>query len=55
VPLYIINNILGHSDSSSNKDIVVYGDENMSLDILQKTISDFLDFENIRNEITTIF
>lgn len=60
VPIYIINNILGHSEGSSNKDIVVYGDKNMPLDVLQKTINDylvydFLDFEHIKKNLRILY
>lgn len=46
-PLYIINDIMGHSFGSSNKDISVYGDVQMPIEILKETIDKCLTFEYI--------
>ena len=55
--VYIINDIMGHSDGYGNKDISVYGDEQMPNDILRDTINECLvydlDFNHIKNAIKT--
>jgi len=45
VPSYIINNILGHSNTYGNKDEEVYGDRSMSIKILQDTINECLVYD----------
>ncbi len=54
-PLYIINDIMGHSDGYGNKDISVYGDEFMPNEILRNTINECLvydlDFSKIKKVI----
>ena len=58
-PLYIINDITGHSDTEHDEndiDIKVYGDEQMPLEILQEAIDESLvynevDFSHIKEEI----
>lgn len=59
-PLYIINDIIGHSDGKGNKDIEVYGDSFMPEEILRDTINeclvyDFLDFSKIKEAISTMY
>jgi len=58
-PVYIINDILGHSDGQGNKDIEVYGD-NMPEEILRDTINDclvydYLDFSELKKVIESIY
>jgi integrase len=58
--VYIVNDILGHSDGEGNKDIEVYGDSYMPEEILRDTINeclvyDFLDFSKIKEAIETIY
>lgn len=58
-PLYIINDITGHSDTDhddNNIDVDTYGDEQMPLDILKEAIDsslvyDEIDFSHIKEEI----
>jgi integrase/HEPN domain-containing protein len=59
-PLYIINDIVGHSDGKGNKDIEVYGDKFMPEKILSDTINEclvynFLDFSRIKEAINTVY
>jgi len=44
-PIYIINDILGHSDGYGNKDISIYGDEFMPHEILRNTINECLVYD----------
>lgn len=60
VPIYLINNIIGHSDGKGNKDIEVYGDDTMPEEILRDTINeclvyDFLDFSKVKEAIDTLY
>lgn len=62
-PLYIINDITGHSDTNHNDnniDIEVYGDEQMPLDILKEVIDrslvyDEIDFSYIKDAIHSLY
>lgn len=44
-PIYIINDIMGHSKGYSNKDISVYGDKEMPSKIIKDTIDDCLVYD----------
>lgn len=57
--IYIINDIVGHSDGHGNKDNSVYG-ERMPEEVLQEVINecliyDFIDFSHIKDAIEKIF
>ena len=58
-PLYIINDIMGHSDGHGNKDISVYGDKFMPNEILRDNIDKCLvynlDFNHIKKMIEIKF
>ncbi len=59
IPVYLINNIIGHSDGKGNKDIEVYGNDTMPEEILRDTINeclvyDFLDFSKVKEAINKI-
>lgn len=58
-PIYIINDIIGHSDGKGNKDIEIYGD-NMPEEILKDTINEclvyeFLDFSKVKEAIDILY
>lgn len=59
IPVYIINDIVGHSDGHSNKDNSVYGDR-MKEGVLQEVINecliyDFIDFSHLKDAIEKMF
>ena len=59
VPIYMINDITGHSGGSGNKDIDTYGDKQMSPKILKEVIDKSLvydlDFTKLKNTINKLF
>ena len=60
VQLYLINDVMGHSYGSNNKDISVYGDVQMPLDVMKETIDkcltfDYIDLSKIKQAIKEIY
>lgn len=60
VPLYIINDITGHSFGSENKDIGTYGGQQMPEEIMKEEIDrcltfDYIDLSNIKKAIKEIY
>jgi integrase len=59
-PVYIINDIVGHSDGKGNKDVEVYGDSSQPIEILKESIDnclvyDYLDFSKVKKAIDTLY
>lgn len=59
-PVYIINDIVGHSDGKGNKDVEVYGDSSQPIEILKECIDNcliynFLNFSKIKETIELVY